>query len=72
MRISEIMRSKLHIKLDEEIDIKDLLSLSNTFKSFNVDEDIEVKDIKTALKYNIEFTKFILDNIKVIINEAED
>lgn len=72
MRVSEIIRSKLHIKLDEEIDIKDLLSLSNTFKSFNVDEDIEVKDIKTALKYNIEFTKFILDNIKIIINEAKD
>lgn len=72
MRISEIMRSKLHIKLDEEIDIKDLLSLSNTFKSFNVDEDIEVKDIKTALRYNIEFTKFILDNIKIIINETKN
>lgn len=66
------MRSKLHIKLDEEIDVKDLLSLSNTFKSFNVDEDIEVKDIKTALRYNIEFTKFVLDNIKIIINEAKD
>lgn len=72
MRVSEIIRSKLHIKLDEEIDVKDLLSLSNMFKSFKLDEDIDIKDIKTALMYNIEFTKFVLDNIKIIINEAKD
>lgn len=72
MRVSEIIRSKLHVKLDEEIDVKDLLNLSNTLKSFKLDEDIDIKDIKTALRYNIEFTKFILDNIKIITNEAKD